>query len=444
MIRALALCGCAIEAVHGTSASASQAQPAPDPPPMLLGSNEMFALAEAADRRGEPSVAEAAYRALTKDPVMAIRNEARFRLATREARRGAYGPAAMLLRQILDEQPAAQRVRLELARLLDLIGDEAGARRLLREARAGGLPPDVVRFVDRYSAALRAEKPFGGSIDLTFAPDSNINGATRYDTLGTVIGDFVLDHNAKQRSGVGIALRGQAYGRIRLSARTSVLARLSGSADMYRERQFSTVAVGLSAGPQFTLEKDRLGIEAGVTRRMLGGKELASNATLAANLLHPLSGVSQLRLGASVGRISHRLNRLQGGQSYSATIGYERALSATTGIGASIAVDRQSLRDPGYSTKSAQATLFAYREWGPTTIVGTLGHGRLAADERLFLFTKRRNDRLYRASLAATFRQLQVHGFAPFVRLTYEKNRSSVGIFDYRRSRGEAGITRAF
>ena len=31
--------------------------------------------------------------------------------------------AAVLLREILDEQPNAQRVRLELAHVLDLIGD---------------------------------------------------------------------------------------------------------------------------------------------------------------------------------------------------------------------------------------------------------------------------------------------------------------------------------
>ena len=70
------------------------------------------------------------------------------------------------------------------------------------------------RLVDRYSAALRAQKPLGASFELAIAPDSNINRATRSDTLGTVLGDFTLNQDAQARSGVGLALRGQVYGRL--------------------------------------------------------------------------------------------------------------------------------------------------------------------------------------------------------------------------------------
>ena len=446
MNRLLPLYGFAIALVDCASPrpAAAAIAPAPVITGRLLTSNEMFGLAEAADRRGDPAVAEAAYRALTEDPVLAVRSEARFRLAMKLARNGGYARSAMLLRRILDEEPGALRVRLELARMLDLMGDEDGARRLLREAQAAGLPPDVVRFVDRYSAALRARKPFGGSIDLAIAPDSNINRATRGDTLGTVIGDFVLDDDAKQRSGVGLAIHGQVYRRFRLSERASLLARLSGAADIYRKGDFSTVALGISVGPEFLLGRDRLAIDAGATRRMLGGKPLSSTVTLGASLLHPLDKVSQLRIAASVGSVAQKLNRLQSGRSYAAAIAYERALSPTAGIGASLGVDRQSLRDPGYSTRCAQATLFAYRELGATTLVASVSHGRLRADERQFLFPDRRKDRFDRASLGATFRRFAVRGFAPFVRLSYERNRSSVGIFDYRRARSEVGIARAF
>ena len=45
------------------------------------------------------------------------------------------------------------------------------------------------------------------------APDSNINHATRSDTLGTVLGDFDIDQASKAKSGVGLSVRGQAYRR---------------------------------------------------------------------------------------------------------------------------------------------------------------------------------------------------------------------------------------
>lgn len=409
-----------------------------------VDTNQLFAMAEEAERSGQSELAQSYYRALTQDPALEIRNEARFRLAMILAQGNKLAESATLLRRILDEQSGVQRVRLELARLLDLMGDDAGARRLLREAQAQGLPSEVVQFVDRYSAALRARKPFGVSIDVAIAPDSNINRATRHDTLETVFGDFTLNDDAKKTSGVGLALRGQVFGRLRLSDQASLLARVSGSGDFYRQSRFNDVAVALSAGPEMSLGRDRLAIEGGYQQRMFGGRLASSSVTLGANFLHPLDRVSQVRATAAIGWRKDGLNRLQSGTSYSATLGYERALSATFGIGASAAFDRHSLRDDGYSTTNVQASIFAYRELGATTLIASASHGRLFADERLFIYSERRKDRFSRLSLGATFRQFGINGFAPFTRVTVERNASSIDIFDYQRGRTEFGLTRAF
>lgn len=414
------------------------------PTPMLIAPAQLFALAEKARTRGDARTAEKAYRALASNPDLQVRSEARFRLGRMFWAMGRRVDAAILFRQILDEQPKTQRVRLELARVLDDMGDESGARRALREVQAGGLPPDVVRFVDRYSAALRAKKPFGATFEAAVAPDSNINRATRSDTLGTVIGDFILDDEAKQKSGVGAALRGQVYARIQLGDTVNLLGRASGSADLYRESDFNDLAIELSAGPELRLGRDRLAAEASQSLRWFGGKLLLRSTTLGLTYLHPLGQRSQLRFSGTAGMINHRFNRLQSGRSYSASLAYERALSATTGIGASLALGRQALRDPGYATSSGQLAAFAYHELGAMTLVGSLSAGRLKADERLFLYPERRSDWLYRASLGATMRRFEMGRLAPFVRLTRETNKSSIEIFDYQRTRTEIGVTRAF
>lgn len=420
----------------------------PRNPPFIdrvqLSPSQLFALADAARDRGDFEVAEAAYRALTADVASEIRTEARFRLGMMFLSLGRHADAALLFRQILDERPDAQRVRLELARVLDLMGDETGARKALREAQAGGLPPDVARFVDRYAAALRAQKPFGVSVDLAIAPDSNISRATRSDTLGTVLGDFALDEDAQEQSGIGLAFRGQAYARMGINDDVNLLARISGSADVYRRDDFNDVAVGVSAGPEFRLGGDRASAEAGVAWRWFGGKPYSTTKSLALTYLRPLGRQSQLRATAAVGAIDNRRNRLQDGRSYTLSLSYERALSSRAGVGASIAFDRQALRDPGYATKGGQLTVFGYHDLGAATLIGTLGYGRFEADERLFIYPRRRVDNLYRATLAMTFRQITFSGFAPFVRLTAERNRSSIELFDYRRLRTEFGITRAF
>jgi hypothetical protein len=70
--------------------------------------------------------------------------------------------------------------------------------------------------------------------------------------------------------------------------------------------------------------------------------------------------------------------------------------------------------------------------------------GRLHADDRLILFPEKRSDRYSRFSVGATFRQLQLRGFSPVVRFSVEHNRSSIEFYDYRRTRTEIGIVRAF
>lgn len=421
-----------------------QAQPDIRASSVLVSAREMFAIADAARDRGDLVTAEAAYRALADDPEMQIRNEARFRLGLMLAGLGRLADSALLFRRILDEHPGAQRVRLELARVLERLGDEAGARRALREAQAGGLPPDVARFVDLYSQALRARRPFGASVEIAVAPDSNINRATRSETLGTVLGDFTLDDESRQRSGIGIAVRGQVYGRVQLGTGASLLARASGAADLYRHSDFSDIILAVSAGPELELGRDRITAEAGLASRWIGGAGYSNAATFALNYLHPLDRQSQLRTSGQVSDFANMRNRLQSGRSYGITLGYERALSAQMGIALTVGADRHALRDPGYSTSSGRLTLSAYRDFGATTMIGSLDFAHLEADRRLFIFPRRRREDFIRGSLGATFRQLTFWQFAPLVRLSYELNRSTVEIHQYSRIRMELGLARAF
>jgi hypothetical protein len=75
---------------------------------------------------------------------------------------------------------------------------------------------------------------------------------------------------------------------------------------------------------------------------------------------------------------------------------------------------------------------------------GTATGSLLEADKRLFLFPERRKEWYGRGGAGVVFRQIQVAGFSPVVRVSYERNWSTVGIYDYRRITTDFGITRAF
>jgi len=426
---------------------------AAEPPPQrsfstsnaaVLSPAEMFRLAEEAQKRSDIATAEIVYRALTADKSLQLRNEARFRLASIYASQRRYTESALLLRQILGEQPSAQRVRLELARVLALLGDVEDARRELRAAQVQGLPPEVAQLVDRFSAALRSERSFGGSVNLAFAFDSNINRATRSDTLGTVIGDFVLDENAKARAGEGIALDGQVYRRVDLGADASLLGSLSGSGNFYGDHQFNDVGLVAKLGPEFQLLRSRIIFSAAAGRRWFGGRLFTGSLGAAVDLTRPLSSATQLRVSATADHIINHEIAAETGDEFVGTTTVEKALSGRTGVGIALTGVRRALRDPGYSTTSGQASVFGYREYGKTTLAASLSVGRLLADKRLLLFPERRSEWFVRGIFGATFRQFTVHGFTPTARLTYERNRSSVGIYDYSRTAVDFGITRTF
>ena len=424
--------------------AASSAAAAPQQLTVTATGSQLLGLAEQLLRAGDTAKARIILAALTADPSSDIRNEARFRSAKLLVAAGQTSRAALLLRQVVDERPDALPARLELAGLLDRMGDKDGAWRQVRAAQALGLPPAVARIVDRYSEALRAQRPFGASLEIALAPDSNINRATRSDTLGTVLGDFAIDRDSKAKSGTGLALNAQAYRRLPLGEDASLLVRLTGFGNLYRDKDFNDIAADVAAGPELNLGRSRVQAEVGVTQRWFGQKQFMRSARVGAIVSHPLGRRTLLRLSGSAALVDNQLNDLQDGKSFSGQLSAEHALSATTGLAASLGIDRASLKDPGYSTTGWRAGLTGWRDFGRVTLSAGAEFGRLHADERLLLFPDRREDRSLRLSLGATFRQLQFRGFAPVARFSIERNRSTIAFYDYRRTRTELGFVHAF
>jgi tetratricopeptide (TPR) repeat protein len=424
------------------------------PPPVLssdgrsltnLSAAQLFDIADQARAAGRDPDAEAIYKALAQDPTVTVRSEARFRLGMMYADQKHYTDAALAFRAILDEQPEAARVRLELARVLTARGDEGGARAQLRQAQASGLPPEVALVVDRFQSALRSNKTFGGSFEAALAPDSNINRATDAKTLDTVIAPLTLSQDARQQSGVGAHLTGQVFAKLRLSPQVALVPRLSGDGTFYKHSEFNDLSGSALMGLEWQPgAKDRLMPSAGMTWRTYGGHPYAHTFTADMRWTHGLGRRAQLDTSFSFGSTSYLKNALQDGELYNLGVTLERALSARGGFGISLSGTRQTARDRGYATASGGLTLLAWRDMGKTTLFANTTIRRLEADAQIFPFTDRRKEWFLRAGLGGTFRQIEIAGFSPVVRVAYERNISTVGIYDYHRVNVDFGITRAF
>lgn len=404
----------------------------------------VFDLAARAEAAGRPADAEALYRALTGDPDIEIRSEARFRLGMLLDRIGRPRDAAVQFRALLDEKPDAARVRIELARILTALGDEGAARRELRQAQAAGLPPQVAQAVDQFATALRSRKPLGASLELALVPDSNINRATDSETLDTIIAPLDLSRDARAQAGVGVRAAGQVFARVPLSPRLALVPRVSGQGEFYRRGTFNDVSASALLGFDWSVGRDRLRPAAGATFRWYGGRLYARTTTATLGWAHPLGKRALLDASVTLADTSYRLNPLQDGLLAGANLSVERAFTARSGAGLTLSATRQHARDPGYATASGGGTLLYWRELGRTTAFASAGLRRLEGDARLFLFPDRRREWTVTLGAGATFRRLQFHGFAPLVRLEWERNRSTVGLYDYRRTAATIGITRAF
>lgn len=405
---------------------------------------DVFALAEQARAEGRITDAIVFYDALSQDADPEVRAEARFRKGMTLADAKRFNEAAVTFRALLDEKPDAVRVRLELARVLAAAGNEGAARRELRQAEAAGLPREAAPMVEQFARALRSSRPFGGSIELALAPDTNINRATDARTLDTVIAPLTLSEDARAKSGVGAKLAGQGFARIDVVEGIALLPRLAGTANLYRQGDFNDVSGSALLGIEWRWGKDRISPSAGHTWRWYGNTPYAGTQTVSLDWLHPMGSRAQLLTSGSVSRVRYLRNHLQDGVIYDLNLGYERALDARTGIGVTLTGTRQTARDPGYATAGGGVSLLGWREIGGATAFGSLLVRRTEGDVRLFLFPERRKEWLVSARAGATLRQLTVHGFAPIVRVGYERNASTVGIYDYRRWVTEIGVTRAF
>jgi tetratricopeptide (TPR) repeat protein len=404
----------------------------------------VFALAETARQRGDIPTAEKMLGALLGDPSDMVRAEARFRLAKLLAANGKRAEAAVLLRRVVDAHPKAVPARLELAGLLQQIGDEKSALRELRALGTLDLPPNVARFVDRMSASLQASRSLSFQLELGLAPDTNINRATRSDTLGTVFGDFTLDKQSRAKSGVGAAVRGFVQGRLPVSNDVNLAAHASLDTNLYRHRQFDAVTLEVAGGPEFRLGPARVAAEAGFGQSWYGLKPYQRTLRLSSSARMRVGAVSQLRLDGAARWSDNAFNDLEDGRGMSAALRYERALSPELTVGLGVGVDRFRAQDDAYSTRSWSVGVTAYRDIGRTSVELGVDIGRLKADDRLEILPAAREDRLTRLHAGAVFRQLTVGGFAPTLRIVAERNRSTIEFHDYKRTRTEFGITRAF
>jgi hypothetical protein len=400
---------------------------------------EMLRLADDYRAKGRIAAADALLRALFANPNADVRLEARFRYARSLIARQRYAEAIEQLDRILAERPSAGPVRFELARALELSGDHARSLREFARLRSGALPPDLAREIDRVISTLRSARPFGGSIEVGIAPDSNVNGATSASTIIINGLPFQLDPSARRKSGLGLEGAGQVYWRHPLGGDTRLVVDAIARGTVYRDPDLDDGTVQLSIGPEFG---NRLRPSLLVARRWYLGRGYSWSYGGNAQWLKPISRKTVLDLGARVERVEVQRSTALDGTSYAASIALEHALRPSLFARASISANRYDARSPAFASTSAGTTFLIAKDFGPASIYAQAGYSHLATDG-LFLGRKRTDDRI-ELSGGLSLRRIQLFGASPVVRLTRVINNSTAILYDTSRTRVEFALARPF
>ena len=129
-----------------------------------------------------------------------------------DARHDLYDKATQAFRAILVNHPDLVRVRLELARVFFLKGQDGLARRHFEAVLAGGVPVPVAANIQRFLAIMQSRKRLTGYFGLAVAPDSNLNAASESEIIyiDTVFGrlPFTREGDFGAESGFGLSVWG--------------------------------------------------------------------------------------------------------------------------------------------------------------------------------------------------------------------------------------------
>jgi tetratricopeptide (TPR) repeat protein len=356
-----------------------------------------------------------------------------------------YGRAEQLFRKILEGNRNLLRVRLELARTLFLERKDEQADYQFRLAIADHPPEAVAVNIARFREAIRQRRAWRVNVDFGIAPDNNINSATSKKQVDIFGIRFKLNPDARAKSGVGNFVGGDVSLRLLRDQAVPVYLAVYGRAVRYPDHAYNDVYVGGEAGPEFRLNGGRLRTTGTLFQRWYGGKPLATSYGARLDYEKVIGGKWGVEATLALHRDDYADRRDLDSWNLETGITANRALNAsTTGFGY-ILLRRSTATDDGYSYWNARLGLGVLKEifWGLRPQV-SLEVGRQVNDAPMPLFGRKRSDWTVQASASIYKRDWNIVGFAPTLKLTYNRDFSTIALYDLHRLRAEFGLTKAF
>ncbi|MDC7683984.1 surface lipoprotein assembly modifier [Asticcacaulis sp. BYS171W] len=281
----------------------------------------------------------------------------------------------------------------------------------------------------------------GGSV----APDSNLNSATdatRVDLFGL---PFALSDDARRRSGVSVNAFGGVDRTVQLSPTLAVRLSAIGSLTDVPGEESDLQYLSLRAGPQWRLgPTTTVSVQVKQSRRWYGGAvwEDAQGFGLEGDTY----GNNTRWTGAfNAEGIDAKVNPARNGRLFSIEGARTRYLGTSSlwRLGA-VAVRREAESSTEAYTQGHISLGRLFQGPHATFIYAEASTGLRRYDVAAIAFGTRREDREASLELRLSKRDWFIWGAHPFVSMSTSRNRSTINIYTYDRTRMEFGFTREF
>jgi tetratricopeptide (TPR) repeat protein len=372
-------------------------------------------------------------------------SQVEFLLAMLDMQDKAYASAVRRFRRILVNEPKVVRVRLELARALFADGDYENAEHQFRLARAGKLPPAAIANIDHYLIAIRRLKRYSYNFALSIAPDTNLNAGPALESVTLYGLPFQLSSQAKQQSGVGLAV--DAGGEWAQPLNPDVKLRLGIQIDrsQYEATQFDDMSIALHAGPRLTLDRWDFNALLTASERWFGERPYMRSLGPGFDGTYYFSSRTGVSMGINYNDVTYPNYAYQTGPVISGSWGVFHTLTTSSVVSATAILSRTEADDPGFANWAQQLSVAYSREFkGGITLSVSPSLTRISYDAEIPAFGVRRLDKLVILQAAVLDRAIDIRGFTPRLVYSFSRNQSDVPLYSFTRNRVEIGLTRFF
>ena len=353
--------------------------------------------------------------------------------------------AIRVFRSILIDEPKAARVRLELARAFYLARDYGNALRQFQFALAGDPPAEVAANIGRYMAAIRAAKTVSYNFGIAVAPDSNLNTGSSAREVSLFGLPFDLSEEARQRSGVGLAIEAGGEWAPQIGDGKRLRLGLNAQRREYSGSDYDDMTITGFAGPRLVSGRLDLSLLGTGYKRWYGSSPYNQAVGLRAEATYHLSPRLGISGAAAAQWVDHREALERDGRLVSLNAGAFYALTPSSALTTKAGVSRHDARIAPHSSWSGFVAAGYFRDL-PMGFSGYVEPSLSIAryDQALVGFGRRRSDTARSLQVTLLNRHLVLSRFTPRLSYTFTRQSSSIELYDFSRSRFEIGLTTVF